>query len=255
MIAPEIAFDQYRATLDARISFGEAFATQILATTSKRFEGRDPSQLRVLDVGCGYGMTSRALAKRCASVVGIEPDEAILDAARSFAPIPANLQLEKADVLTWRCDDSEFDLIFLDNVYEHIADHRGTVAAVSRLLKPGGVFLILVPNRLWPIEAHYRLPFLSYLPLPLANLYLRITRRGTDYTDCSYAPTYWSLKRDLASQLDLEFSFTLPADISLAQAGAKPLYRLGVAMLSHIPALWIISKALLVVGNRKQVAA
>jgi hypothetical protein len=111
--------------------------------------------------------------------------------------------------------------------------------------------LALVPNKLWPIEPHYRLPFLGYLPISLANRVLRWTRRGTDYTAASYAPTYGSLRRMLAKRPELQFRFVLPADISLAQKGSSLLYRGGVRAIATWPVLWWISKALLVVAVKK----
>ena len=89
-----------------------------------------------------------------------------------------------------------YDLVVLDNVLEHLPDEpREALELLSRSLRPGGAIYILVPSKLWPIEVHYYLPFLSYLPLRLANWYLRLTGPGSDYTDASYAPTYFGLKR------------------------------------------------------------
>lgn len=49
-------------------------------------------------------------------------------------------------------------------------------------------------NRLKVIETHYgRLPFLSWLPKPTANLYLRALGRGNRYYENLY--TYWTLRR------------------------------------------------------------
>jgi hypothetical protein len=98
------------------------------------------------------------------------------------------------------------------------------------------------------VEAHYGLPFLAYLPVPLANRYLRATGRGTDYTDASYAPTYRRLVRLLRGQRDLRFAFVLPADLSLTYAGGPWHYRIGAALIRRLPLLWRISKSFLVVG-------
>jgi SAM-dependent methyltransferase len=152
--------------------------------------------------------------------------------------------------LTWR-SNRQFDLVILDNVYEHIPQQDLALERISALLKPGGAFYVVVPNKLWPMEVHYGLPFLSYLPVPLANAYLRITKRGTDYTDASFAPTYWSLKRQLAKRPELRYEFVLPADLSLTETGNSPLYRLGATAIRTFPGLWAISKALLVVGTRQ----
>jgi hypothetical protein len=112
------------------------------------------------------------------------------------------------------------------------------------------VLYVLVPNKLWPIEVHYRLPFLSYLPLGVANWYLRATGRGTDYTDASYAPSYFRLRRLLRAQPELTSEFVLPARIELTAGGARWHYRWGVRAIRACPLLWAISKAFLVVARK-----
>jgi len=141
-----------------------------------------------------------------------------------------------------------YDLAVLDNVLEHLPDQPMALRKISTALKVGGVLFILVPNKLWPVEVHYRLPFLSYLPLRLANLYLRVTGKGSDYTDASFAPTYWRMKRLLRARPELEYRFVLPADLALTTAGNAWHYRCGAAAIRRMPWLWAISKAFLVVA-------
>jgi SAM-dependent methyltransferase len=246
-------YDRARPMLDSRARLGEAFARQALMTSQTMLGNRAWSELAVLDVGCGYGYTSAALSRLCRRVVGLEPSSALAESARTTHRTAQNLAFVHGDLLTWRTEE-RFDLVILDNVYEHIPDHAKALSAISTLLNPGGAFYILVPNRLWPLEPHYRLPFLSYLPLPIANQYLRITKRGEDYTDASYSPTYWSLKRELDARPELEYAFTLPADLSLTQAGASFSYRIGAQLIRLSPLFWSISKSLLVVGRKKTLA-
>jgi len=148
-------------------------------------------------------------------------------------------------------DQEAYDLVIMDNVLEHLADQPSALAAVSRALRPGGLVYILVPNKLWPIEVHYRLPLLSYLPLRWANWYLRMTGRGTDYADASYAPTYWGLRRLLRQRAELSYALVLPARIELAVGGAAWHYRWGVRAIRACPLLWVISKAFLVVAKKQ----
>ncbi len=240
-----------RATLDEQGRFGEKFARQIIETT-RPFLSLPPEQLRVLDVGSGYGHTAVALSRLCRSVVGIEPSKALHDfAVQTYGSQGlSNLELrcQTAELLV---DSEQFDLVVLDNVLEHLPDQVEALAKITRAIKPGGVLYLLVPNKLWPIEPHYALPFLSYLPLPLANLYLRATGRGNDYTDASYAPTYFGLNRLLRGCGELTFQYVLPADLSLAAGGGSWKYRAGVAAIRRCRWLWIISKALLVVAVKK----
>ena len=211
---------------------------------------RSPLQgKRVLDVGCGYGETALELAKRCGQVVGIELSPRRVEKARQRA---VELGLGNVD---FQCmsvydlsDASTFDLAVMDNVLEHFDNQPAALAKVASSLKTGGVLYLLVPNKLWPIEVHYRLPMLSYLPLSWANRYLRMSGRGTDYTDASYAPTYWRLKRLLRDQPGLKSRFVLPANLELTMSGAAWHYRWGAKAISVCPWLWAVSKAFLVVA-------
>ena len=56
---------------------------------------------------------------------------------------------------------------------------------MHRVLSDDGVVYFGMMNRLGVIEPHYRLPFLSYLPQPLADRYLRLTRKGEHYYERS----------------------------------------------------------------------
>jgi hypothetical protein len=141
--------------------------------------------------------------------------------------------------------------VVLDNVFEHLPDQPRALKIISATLRVGGVLFLLAPNKFWPIEVHYGLPMLSYLPLGLANRYLRWTGRGTDYTDASYAPTWFSLNRMLRARPELSFRYVLPAHLELATAGRSFHYRLGAALIRRIPWLWAVSKSLLVIARRE----
>jgi SAM-dependent methyltransferase len=244
-------YDRFRDMEATRGPLAAGFAEQILLTCQP-FRSKPEHQLRVLDIGCGYGHTSRELARRCLHVTGIEPSHALWEVAQALATESGLENLEFRCQGIYDLDDGPcYDLIVLDNVFEHLPDQQKALEIISSHLKANGAVFILVPNRLWPIEVHYGLPFLSYLPLRIANLYLRITGRGTDYTDASYTPTYWGLNRLLRRQPDIEFSYVLPADISLATAGRSWHYRVGVAAIRRFPWLWAISKAFLLVGRKR----
>jgi 2-polyprenyl-3-methyl-5-hydroxy-6-metoxy-1,4-benzoquinol methylase len=242
---PEYEKHTLRMVERRRLAVG--FARQIELTTAP-FLDRPFADCRVLDIGCGYGYTAAELAKSSRQVVGIEPNAALVAEARERAA--PNLEIRHHAI--GELDDTEgFDVAVLDNVLEHLEDQVDSLRRISRCLKPGGVAFILVPNKLWPIEAHYGLPFLSYLPLPLANRYLRLSRRGTDYQDASYAPSYRRLRRLLADRPELDSRLTLPADVSLAEGGGSRVYTVGVAALRRWPLLWAISKAFLVVAKKR----
>lgn len=235
-----------QAMLAQRAPRARAFAKQVLDTSGPYLPERP---LSVIDVGCGYGHTAVELARQCERVVGIEPFDEPAAFAKELAAASGLRNLEIRQQSLYELPEREaFDLAVLDNVFEHLPDQVGALTKLSTALRPGGVLYLLMPNKLWPIEVHYHLPFLSYLPLTFANRYLQLTGRGQDYTDASYAPTYFKLRRLLDAHPELTYRFVLPADISLAANGNALYYRLGVAAIKRFEWLWAISKAFLVIA-------
>ncbi len=243
-------YDEYRNMSDIRGPLAERFANQVLSTV-----GVNPgaeAALTVLDVGSGYGDTAMALADRCAHVTGLEPALELHEAAMKRARDTGrhNMTFVHGGVEDLEAS-AAYDIVVLDNVYEHLSNQSLALERIARSLKDGGSLYLLVPNKLWPIEAHYGLPGLSWLPLPVANVYLRVTRRGRDYSDAMFAPTYWALRQELRRQGDFDFRFTLPADRTATVAGTPLHYRIGMGLIERFPSLWAISKALLVVAVRR----
>lgn len=241
-------YEQANLRMAERRSLAAGFAKQIELTTRPVLDVPF-AEASVIDIGCGYGHAAAELARTCARVVGIEPNQALARHAHELSR-QKNFEFRQQSIDELE-DVDTFDVGVMDNVLEHIEDQREALRRLSRCLKPGGVAFILVPNKLWPIEVHYQLPFLSYLPLPLANRYLQISGRGHDYRDASYAPSYRRLRRLLAQRPELDARLTVPADISLAERGSSSAYKLGITLLQRFPQLWMISKAFLVIAKKR----
>lgn len=228
---------------------GAAFARQALLTCADQLP-RPADQLDVLDIGSGYGHIAAEYARQCRSVVGMEPTREPFEFADGLAKDFSNLTFRHQGVEDLD-EVHRYDLVVLDNVYEHLPDQQDALERIDRALRPGGVVYLLMPNRLWPIEVHYGLPFLSWLPRRVASAYLRLSGRGDDYTDASYARTWWTLRRAL-DRPGWTATFTLPADASATQLGTPWHYRTGMRLLSSWPMLWCISKSFLVVVKKDE---
>jgi ubiquinone/menaquinone biosynthesis C-methylase UbiE len=83
-------------------------------------------------------------------------------------------------------DDARFDVVISNHVIEHVGDEyaqRRHLAEIRRVIKPGGMGYLAVPNRWMLTEPHYQLKFLSWWPHAWRTPYLRLMRKGTFY-DC-----------------------------------------------------------------------
>ncbi|KGM55122.1 hypothetical protein N800_00390 [Lysobacter daejeonensis GH1-9] len=107
---------------------------------------RAPHQ-RVLDIGCGQGGAIRAFSAAGRDAIGIEIDPTLAEYARLNLG-PQGDRIKCLDVLTCNLDElGTFDLILCSDVIEHVGDPDAMVAIAARLLRPGGTFVLQVPNK------------------------------------------------------------------------------------------------------------
>jgi ubiquinone/menaquinone biosynthesis C-methylase UbiE len=104
---------------------------------------------RILDVGCGLGMYVSRFRQFSDDVYGVDIDPDKVAQASEWLP---NLRVSAAESLPF--DDNTFDVIFLNEVIEHVDDDRQTIREAYRVLAPGGHAVIYAPNRLYPFETH-----------------------------------------------------------------------------------------------------
>ncbi len=104
------------------------------------------SGLRVLDVGCGGGILSEALAERGATVVGIDLAESALQAAEAHrAGQAVEYRLESSRETAARGE--VFDVVTCMEMLEHVADPAAVLRDIHALLKPGGWAFFSTINR------------------------------------------------------------------------------------------------------------
>jgi SAM-dependent methyltransferase len=100
-----------------------------------------PTAARILDLGAGAGIVAQMNFRGLGShVCGIDLDPRVVD----------NPFLDEglvSDGATIPYDDETFDLVFSDNVLEHLEFPEVVFSEVSRVLKSGGLFLFKTPNK------------------------------------------------------------------------------------------------------------
>jgi 2-polyprenyl-6-hydroxyphenyl methylase/3-demethylubiquinone-9 3-methyltransferase len=116
--------------------------------------GRDPKRLdglaglRVLDIGCGGGILSEPLARLGADVVGVDPAEENVAAARAHASeagVTVDYRATTAEALA---DSGErFDLVLAMEVVEHVGNVDLFVRRAAEMVKPGGLMVAATINR------------------------------------------------------------------------------------------------------------
>ncbi len=97
---------------------------------------------RVLDVGCGRGLLLEQLRKRGWEVQGTELSEQSAAYPRDVLGIPVQI----GDLADQHFPSDHFDAVVLWHVLEHVPDPAVVLAEVARILRPGGIFLLAVPN-------------------------------------------------------------------------------------------------------------
>jgi len=104
---------------------------------------------RVLDVGCGGGLLSEAMAKLGAEVTGIDLGEAALQVARlHLLESGAKVRYERIPVERLADETpAEYEVVTCMELLEHVPDPPSVIDACARLLKPGGMAFFSTLNR------------------------------------------------------------------------------------------------------------
>ncbi|MEJ2289128.1 MAG: methyltransferase domain-containing protein [Deinococcales bacterium] len=98
---------------------------------------------RCLDLGTGAGHTAARLAEAGAEVIGIDPARGMLDAARRRYGALPNLRFVEAPGDATGLPSGSFDIVTARHTLHHHADPMATLSEVTRVLKPGGRFVLV----------------------------------------------------------------------------------------------------------------
>ena len=139
----------------------------------------------LLEVGASTGIMTAAFAEVCNRVVAFDLDRVALHAgAELTGGIPAAAQrvrLLVGDGCSMPVAGDAVDVVVCNHVYEHVEDARALMDEIHRVLRPGGVCYFGIGTRHVLVEGHYKLPFLSWLPPHLADVYIRLGGRNLAY--------------------------------------------------------------------------
>ncbi|MCH8826043.1 MAG: methyltransferase domain-containing protein [Chloroflexi bacterium] len=119
----------------------------------------DKPKGKVLDIGCGPGVTVDFLSQEGCDVHGVDISEQMVDECKvRFADRP-NAHFSTGRIENLDFADASFDAVLSMGVVEYIVDDKKAVAEMARVTKPGGTVIITVPNRRSPYRIWDRLVF------------------------------------------------------------------------------------------------
>jgi SAM-dependent methyltransferase len=122
----------------------ENVAEQILTDPGNIFQGRDPKQMTVLEIGCGSGRITRALAELFGQVYAVDVSGEMITRAKAALADLTNVHLFQNNGTDLKVlGDIQVDFAFSFIVFQHIPSREviyNYTREVSRLLRPGSLF-------------------------------------------------------------------------------------------------------------------
>jgi cyclopropane fatty-acyl-phospholipid synthase-like methyltransferase len=122
----------------------QAVSEDLLTDMTNVCQGKEPRAMRVLEIGCGAGRLTRALAKMFGEVHAVDVSGEMVERARQALAAFSNAHVYQNN----GCDLTvvpplEFDFAYSSIVFQHIPSYQvieSYVREVSRLLRPGALF-------------------------------------------------------------------------------------------------------------------
>ncbi len=135
----------------------------------------------ILDIGAGDGTISGYFSeKNKVCCIDIEDQR-----------INRNAIFKKVDSTKLPFKDDEFDIVISNQVIEHLANPKEHLTEIKRVLKKSGVCYLATPNKNFPIEPHYKIPLIHYLPNKYFYEILKILKM---YSEPIFLISYNNLK-------------------------------------------------------------
>jgi len=174
---------------------------------------------RVLDVGCGTAGLSQLVTREGGVYFGCDFFERMLDFGQAFTsdlPPGARAALVRSSAMDLPFADSSIDVAIGFDVIEHLVGGESWqlqfLREIRRVLRPGGLLLLTTPNRLCPFEGHTFLIGPQFLPISIADRYIRWVR-----------PQFF---REYHSYAEVQLLMPGRMRALLVEAGLSPLHEL-----------------------------
>ncbi|MFJ2292656.1 methyltransferase domain-containing protein [Streptomyces sp. NPDC087894] len=139
------AFDRASHTYDRLTALNPGYRSDLLRSAHRLRLPRGGRGLRVLDLGCGTGASTRALLRAApyARITAVDASAGMLEQARA-KHWPPNVRFvhRSAEEIPTTEDDGSYDAVFAAYLFRNVAEPGAVLEAVRALLRPGGRLLV-----------------------------------------------------------------------------------------------------------------
>jgi ubiquinone/menaquinone biosynthesis C-methylase UbiE len=156
----KVSFDDYVQTYKKEVQdsidfigqdadfFIELKAKVLIKIAEKNFDSLN--NIKVLDIGCGVGLTDRHLTSEIKNLYGVDVSSGAVENANKRNP---NVKYTDYEGERLPFEDNFFDLAFAINVMHHVepAKWENFVSEMKRVIKPGGIMVVFEHNPLNPL--------------------------------------------------------------------------------------------------------
>lgn len=121
----------------------------------------------VLDVGCANGQHTLKAARYCKKIIGFDIDASQLEIANDDKEKKNinNVEFKQGSAeRVFPFKNNSFDKVLILDVLEHLNRRKFVINQIHRMLRPGGLLLLAVPNKdtSWKkLQANFKLPYFS----------------------------------------------------------------------------------------------
>ena len=209
---------------------------------SSEIEKKFPSSVDVLDIGCGAGFLTNALAEKH-TVTGIDLSQTSLSIAEKH-DATKSVKYLYADAYSLPFDNTSFDVVCAMDVLEHVESPAQLIKEAARVLKPNGLFffhtfnrnplsyLLIIKGVEWCVKnAPKNMHVYSLFITPLELKHLCKTSNLHVQSFLGFRPKFFSFSffkmlftRNVSNAFSFRFSKSLATGYcGIAEKGASPL--------------------------------
>jgi ubiquinone/menaquinone biosynthesis C-methylase UbiE len=143
----------------------------------------------ILDAGCGWGRMLLGIVDKYSAlnISAMDYQQESLDTGMQLFKNESNgniIKWIKGDITSMPFKNDSFDIVYSMRVFQHLNSPSNAASEMIRVLKPGGKFLILVQNKLCPLNLNYYSR--KYTPREVKSFFSDLTNIEIHYSSIDF---------------------------------------------------------------------